>query len=796
MKGKHNPLSNPSPRSLPTFAGVAVLALAGVTARGQVAISNLWSIAADSRPYMVVSSSPTERGVALNPATGHALLATRTSGNTVIILDAETGEALGRLANGGVISGGAMLLVQVGAADDGAIYACNLVTSGPTGLKIYRWGSEDTNAPPVVAFTGLTGAGLRYGDSMDVRGSGIDTQIIISGNANTNVAFFTTADGTNFTATQLAITAPMATGDFGKGLCFGAGDSIYGKNWGSANVRHASYDLLAGTLGLLETITLDSKGVALSLDTNRNLMAVVVTATTGTQSEHRFRVYDIANPAAPSRIADFVFPTPNTNNANAIGAVDFGGDKILALDVNNGVMAFRTVDLGEAPPGFVSHPAGATVVGGGYYTLSATAVGGEPIFYQWLLNSSPLAGATNKNLLLTNLTPSQAGTYRAVATNAYGSDTSRVATVVIENVPRTDKMTKLWQIAPGERPYINTDNSQRSLAYNQLTSHVLVVSRTGGDAVHILDGATGADLGTLNNGTTPPAGGTYAMNMVAVGDDGQIYVCNLTLNGTTTPLKIYRWVDESPDQTPSVVWQGDPGRGNAQRWGDTLAVRGSAENTQLLMASRGGTLVALLMPGLNSGEPIGLFDVPGAAAGDMGLGLTWGPGDTFWTTAPDRPLRQVAIDPALSYLTTLHVLTRFPGVCTLGADPMNRLLAGVVLGTQDTLRLYDVGNPANPLLIDTEFFAADNLNDNGSGGVAFGGGCAYALDSNNGLIALKVGPRLRWTQNGTILTLTWDGAYTLQSAARVEGPYADVGNASSDYQVDIATGAQFFRLRE
>ena len=57
-----------------------------------------------------------------------------------------------------------------------------------------------------------------------------------------------------------------------------------------------------------------------------------------------------------------------------------------------------------------------------------------------------------------------------------------------------------------------------------------------------------------------------------------------------------------------------------------------------------------------------------------------------------------------------------------------------------------------------------------------------------------------WTRvvngDGTLLTLTWEGAYTLQSAALVGGPYADVANASSGYQVDISTGAQFFRLRE
>ena len=765
-------------------------------AQAQIAISNLWSIPANSRDYVTINSSPTERGVAINPVTGHVLIATRTSGNTIVILDPDTGQELGRLANRGVISGGTLLLVQVGAADDGAIYACNLVTSGLTGLKVYRWGSEDTNEPPIVAFQGTTGTGFRYGDSMDVRGAGPNTQIIISGTANPRVAFLTTTDGTNFTATELTISSPMTAGDFAKGLCFGAGNTIWGKNWGNANVRHASFDLLAGTLTLIETLSLDSRGVALSLDTNRNLMAVVVTATTSVQTDHRFKVYDISTPSAPLTIADFVFPAPNTNNANAIGAVDFVGDRIVALDCNNGIMAFKVVSLTAVPPSFTSQPLGATVVEGGYYLLSAAAVGSLPISYQWCLNGVPLPGKTNMILLLTNVTLAEAGDYTAVAVNPYGSATSAVARVIVEDVPYTDKMIKLWHLAPGDRPYISTDNSQRGLAYNPLTDHLLLVSRTGGDAVHILDAATGADLGALNNGPNPPSGGTFAMNLVGVADDGQIYVCNLTLNGTTTPFKVYRWFDESPEQTPTVVWEGDPGNGNAQRWGDTLAVRGADLNTQILVASRSGTVVALIMPEINRNQPIAVLTVPGAAGGDLGLGLSWGEGDTFWATAIGRPLRQVAFDPSTGQVQTLHTINLFPMIANIGVDPSRRLLAGVARGTQDTLRLYDVSNPGQPVFLDTEFFATDNANDNATGAAVFApDGRLFALNSNNGLLAMRVGPRLRWSLSGTRLTLSWDPGFVLQSAPAVTGPYQDVPGATSGWTVDVSAGTQFFQLR-
>ena len=56
----------------------------------------------------------------------------------------------------------------------------------------------------------------RYGDSMDLRGSGTNTQIIMSGSGSTTFAVFTTIDGTNFTMTE--ITHGLGTGELGKGI--------------------------------------------------------------------------------------------------------------------------------------------------------------------------------------------------------------------------------------------------------------------------------------------------------------------------------------------------------------------------------------------------------------------------------------------------------------------------------------------------------------------------------------------------------------------------------------------------
>ena len=55
--------------------------------------------------------------------------------------------------------------------------------------------------------------------------------------------------------------------------------------------------------------------------------------------------------------------------------------------------------------------------------------GSLPISFQWYFNGAPLPGQTNKWLLLTSVQPGQFGGYQFVATNAYGSVTSLVASV-------------------------------------------------------------------------------------------------------------------------------------------------------------------------------------------------------------------------------------------------------------------------------------------------------------------------------------------------------------------------------
>ncbi|WP_367871731.1 immunoglobulin domain-containing protein [Luteolibacter sp. Populi] len=81
------------------------------------------------------------------------------------------------------------------------------------------------------------------------------------------------------------------------------------------------------------------------------------------------------------------------------------------------------------------HPISAAVVAGGSVTLSASAGGSPPIFYQWYRNGHAISSATNTSLVMANMDAGKTGTYHVVATNGAGSTPSSSALVTLIQPP-------------------------------------------------------------------------------------------------------------------------------------------------------------------------------------------------------------------------------------------------------------------------------------------------------------------------------------------------------------------------
>ncbi|MCB1099745.1 MAG: DUF4623 domain-containing protein, partial [Verrucomicrobiae bacterium] len=304
-----------------------------------------------------------------------------------------------------------------------------------------------------------------------------------------------------------------------------------------------------------------------------------------------------------------------------------------------------------------------------------------------------------------------------------------------------------WSVLPGERDYVGTGNTERGLAFNPVTSNVLVVSRAVATDLWVLDGATGEEKHQMD--TLDVSGGTFGLNLVGVGDDGVVYGANLSTSTATVNLKIYRWADDAADTLPTVAFEGDPagideetGESlNARRWGDTFDVTGSGVDTRIIVGSRDSTTVAVFTT--TDGENFTPTLIDGVANGSGSLGLAFDGPDAILSNIISGSLRRAEIDVANGTVTASQT---FPpsavaaSVSPVAADAENRLLAGInLVAGPDSVLLYDISDLAvGPVLLSEMALPVDEANGNGVGALDFGDGMLFALDTNNGIHAFTI----------------------------------------------------------
>ncbi len=126
--------------------------------------------------------------------------------------------------------------------------------------------------------------------------------------------------------------------------------------------------------------------------------------------------------------------------------------------------------------------------------------------------------------------------------------------------------------------YMSAAHTERGFAFGVVggMDRIFVVSRNGGTNVISVDGLTGEQIGSLD--MTNVGGGTFTLNDAEVSDDGIIFACNLTVDASTSPFRVYRWDDESAAPVEVIAYDG---LGN--RFGDKFSVTGSASDNSLVV---------------------------------------------------------------------------------------------------------------------------------------------------------------------------------------------------------------------
>ena len=85
---------------------------------------------------------------------------------------------------------------------------------------------------------------------------------------------------------------------------------------------------------------------------------------------------------------------------------------------------------GDAPT-IQIHPSSKSVQHGGTLQLAVTAIGTDPLLYQWRKDGANLVGKTSSVLTVTNFSSADAGTYTVVVFNTFGTVVSQEAVVTL-----------------------------------------------------------------------------------------------------------------------------------------------------------------------------------------------------------------------------------------------------------------------------------------------------------------------------------------------------------------------------
>lgn len=122
-----------------------------------------------------------------------------------------------------------------------------------------------------------------------------------------------------------------------------------------------------------------------------------------------------------------------TNSVLALTNVQpsFAGPYSVIVSNSLGIITSSDMMLTTIPLEITISPPNRSAVVGTSVVFTANVIGQGPLSYQWRFNGGALAGATNNSLILTNLQMNHAGEYSVDASNAYGSVTSRAATLEV-----------------------------------------------------------------------------------------------------------------------------------------------------------------------------------------------------------------------------------------------------------------------------------------------------------------------------------------------------------------------------
>ncbi len=519
---------------------------------------------------------------------------------------------------------------------------------------------------------------------------------------------------------------------------------------------------------------------------------------------------------------------------------------VISNSLGSVTSSFASLTINDSAPFFRVHPSGATLLAGTNLSLVSLAGGTDPVAYQWRHNGQPISGANNPNYSLSNITPANAGSYNVIASNAFGSATSQVATVVVTTAPQIiEGLTNQIVTAGSTVALAVVASGSGALAYNWQLNGIAV---PGTNSSLTLTNVDSSHSGYYRVNVTSQYGSTSSVARVTVlGPPSFIIAWGDNLGGqTNAPAELDDIVSVAGGDFHSlalrkngslIAWGHNPDNqnqlpsgtnrfvgiatgaahnlaitpdGNLMAWGKNdfgqLNVPASVKSV-LSVAAGEGHSVALLSTGTVvawGDNSFGQTNVPvltairAIAAGrnhclalrSNGTVSAWGHNGFGQTTVPSGLSSVKAL--AAGYLHSIALRSNGTVVVwgdnSFGQTNVPPGLTNVVAIAAGDLHTFALRGDGSLIGWGDNYYGQTNLPPAAENINAIASGYYHGL-------ALAV-PKLRSRMAQNQHLIEWHGPGVLQSATTLVGPYQDLPGISRAYtNSDFSSPTRFFRLR-
>lgn len=272
---------------------------------------------------------------------------------------------------------------------------------------------------------------------------------------------------------------------------------------------------------------------------------------------------------------------------------------------------------------------------------------------------------------------------------------------------------------------------------------LFIVSRSEGIKVRILDAENGDDLGELI--TTGISGGNIPLSDIEVSDDGIVFGSNVTFNGSSSPLKIYMWMNNSSAPMAIISYT----TAEETRLGDLIRVTGnySMGTAQIWAASSSnyGKIYKWSMTGSTFNQTPEIISLSDNAFGINASVTPLPDGNFYWNANQQNGRKYNSIGVLIGVISNQVLPTESNSTMFIDRMNNNEYVLTFQYGSEDNnTRLLEIvnGEPLNAVTYAITNSLGNLANNSGKGDIAVrhnlnGNKDIFVLASNNGIAAYR-----------------------------------------------------------